>query len=138
MNLASHAYSLTAAVTILALILYAYMGGRTGNARARYNVKAPAVTGDPIFERTYRVHMNTLEALAVFLPALWLSTVYFTPLRWLPAAFGLVWIVGRTVYMQSYIADPEKRGLGFGISAAAQLILLLLAVVGIVMNWSAA
>src|SRR5436189_5584279 len=31
--------------------------------------------------------------------------------------FGLVWIVGRIVYMQAYMADPSKRSLGFAISA---------------------
>lgn len=136
MSFASHAYLLTAIVTILALILYAYMGGRTGSARGKYNIKAPAVTGDPLFERTYRVQMNTLEALPFFLPALWLATIYPSGVPYLAAALGLLWIIGRIVYMQSYIADPEKRSLGFGISLLAQVALMISAIVGVAKAWS--
>jgi glutathione S-transferase len=49
-----------------------------------------------------------------------------------------VWVVGRIVYMQAYMADPSKRGLGFGMSALSQIALLLLAIAGIAMAWSAA
>ncbi|MGB8363476.1 MAG: MAPEG family protein [Rhizomicrobium sp.] len=135
MNLASHAYLLSASITILALVLYFYMAIRVAGARTKYNIQAPAITGHPGFERAYRVQMNTLEAFPVFLPALWLATAYFTRVGWLPAAIGLLWIVGRFIYMQSYIADPAKRGLGFGISALAQIVLLLLAAGGIVSAW---
>ncbi len=135
MDWASHAVLLSAAVTILALLLYIYMGIRVGGARAKYDIKAPAVTGHPGFERAYRVQMNTLEAFPIFLPALWLATIYFHRLGWLPAAVGLVWIFGRFLYMQAYIADPVKRGPGFGIAALAQIVLVLLAVAGIVSAW---
>lgn len=133
MDLASHAYLLTAAVTVLAQALYFYMGVRVGGARGKYDIKAPATTGHPAFERAYRIQMNTLEAFPIFLPALWMATYFFTRLGWLPAALGLVWIIGRFVYMTGYTADPSKRSLGFGISALAQIALVLLTVAGIVM-----
>jgi glutathione S-transferase len=135
MELASHAYLLSAAVTILAMVLYFYMGLRVGGARTKYEIRAPATTGHPGFERAYRIQMNTLEAFPIFLPALWLATIYFTRLGWLPAALGLVWIIGRALYMTGYTADPAKRSLGFTISLAAQFVLVLLAVAGIVMAW---
>lgn len=135
MDIASHAYLMTAAVTILAGLLYFYMGVRVGSARGKYDVKAPATSGHPLFERAYRIHMNTLEAFPVFFPALWLATVYFHRLGWLPAALGAVWIIGRILYMTGYTADPTKRGLGFGIASLAQLALVVLAIIGIVTAW---
>ncbi len=136
MDWASHAVLLSAAVTILALLLYIYMGIRVGGARAKYDIKAPAVTGHPGFERAYRVQMNTVEAFPIFLPALWLATIYFTRLGWLPAALGLVWVIGRFLYLQGYVADPAKRSTGFLISLVAQIALIILAIAGIVMAWS--
>lgn len=127
---------LTAAVTILAVIFYIVTAIRVGNMREKHDVRAPAVTGQPEFERAYRVQMNTLEAMPVFLPALWLAAIYFTKVPMLAPAIGLVWIVGRIIYMQAYMADPAKRSLGFGISALCQIALLLLAIAGIVMLWS--
>jgi len=131
------AHLLSATVTILAIILYFYMGIRVGQMRGKHNVKAPAMTGHPEFERAFRVHYNTLEALPVFLALLWLATIYFLTIGWLPALLGAIWIVGRVLYMTGYMADPEKRGLGFGISAIAQIALLLLAVYGIVETYIA-
>jgi len=128
---------LSAIVTILAIILYFYMGIRVGQMRGKHNVKAPAMTGHPEFERAFRVHYNTLEALPVFFALLWLATIYFRTIGWLPGLLGVLWIVGRFLYMTGYMADPDKRGMGFGIAAVAQLALLLLAVYGIVETYIA-
>jgi glutathione S-transferase len=129
---------LSAIVTILAVLMYFYMGLRVGQMRGKHKIAAPAMTGNPEFERAVRVHMNTLEQIIVFLPLLWVATVYFRTLAWLPAVLGVVWIVGRILYMQGYMQAPEKRELGFGIAALANLGLLILAIVGIAMSWSAA
>jgi glutathione S-transferase len=129
---------LSAIVTILAVLMYFYMGLRVGQMRGKHKIEAPAMTGNPEFERAVRVHMNTLEHLVIFLPLLWIATVYFRTLAWLPAVLGVLWIVGRIMYMQGYMAAPEKRGTGFGIAALANLGLLILAIVGIAMSWSAA
>jgi len=128
---------LTAVVSILAIVFYIVTLIRVGNMREKHEVRAPAVSGHPDFERAYRVQMNTLEAMPIFLPALWLAAVYFTRVPLLAPAIGLVWIVGRIIYMQAYMADPSRRGLGFTISALSQIALLLLALAGIVMTWSA-
>jgi glutathione S-transferase len=112
---------------------------RVAQMRGKHKIDAPAVTGDPEFERAYRVQMNTLESLPVFLPGLWLATIYFstalTIVWWLPAVFGLLWVVGRYMYMQGYIADASKRSTGFLVSSIAQITLLVLALIGIVMSW---
>jgi glutathione S-transferase len=125
----------TAGVTILAVIFYIVTAWRVGSMRERHNIAAPAVTGHPEFERAYRVQMNTLEAMPVFLPALWIAAYYFAKVPLLAPAIGLVWIVGRIIYMQAYMTDPKGRSLGFGISALSQIALLLLGIAGIVMSW---
>ncbi len=109
-------------VTLLALLLYFVMGARVGRARGKYNVVAPAVTGAPEFERAYRVQMNTLEWLPLFLVSMWIFA-----LSWderVAAAIGLIWILARAYYMTSYSKDAASRGPGFGIQALATGVLL--------------
>ncbi|MGA9794165.1 MAG: MAPEG family protein [Rhizomicrobium sp.] len=133
----------TALVTILALLFYFWAGMSVGRMRGKHGIKAPAMTGHPQFECAVRVHMNTLEWIVIFLPLLWMATMYFSPamtmawLAWLPPVFGLIWIVGRILYMNGYMAAPEKRELGFGIAIFAVLGLLIMTVVGLVMQWHA-
>ena len=75
--------------------------------------------------------MNTLEWMPLFLPALWLFalTVGDVP----AAVLGVVWVVGRVLYITSYIAAAEKRGPGFGVQAIATLVLWLGALVRVAM-----
>jgi uncharacterized MAPEG superfamily protein len=112
-----------AIVTVLALLQYVYFAVLVGQARGKFGVNGPAVTGHPVFERYFRVQMNTLELLVAFLPGLWLFAQYVSP-TW-AAALGGVYIVGRFMYLRSYVADPAGRGLGFGLSMLPTLALLL-------------
>jgi len=114
----------TAIVTLLALLLYLVMSVRVGRARARYNVPAPAVTGNPDFERAYRVQMNTLEWLPMFLGSLWLFSWSWNS-DLIAAGIGAVWVVGRVLYLTGYTRAAEARGAGFGIQAVATLSLML-------------
>jgi glutathione S-transferase len=128
---------LSAAVTILAVLFVFYTGINVAQMRGKHKISAPSVTGNPEFERAYRVQVNTLEQFVMFLPLLWLATTYFQSLGWLPAVFGLVWIVGRFMYLQGYMAAPEKRGTGFMITSLATAGLLVLSLIGIVQAWMA-
>lgn len=116
-------YPLVAIVSLASLLLYFYMGWRVGRARYKYNVVAPAVVGNPDFERAYRVQMNTLEWLPIFLVSLWLFAVAWNSDR-IAAAIGLVWIVGRILYLTGYARAAEARGPGFGIQALTAGVLL--------------
>jgi len=127
----------TAIVSILAILVVFWTGLRAGGMRSKHGIQAPAVAGHPEFERAYRVQMNTMEQFVIFLPLLWLANALFHLLPLLSGALGLVWIVGRIVYAQAYMADPSKRGLGFMISGLATLGLLILAVIGVVQAWLA-
>ena len=57
-------------VGLLALLEYWIFLIMTGQARGRFGVAAPATTGHPVFERYFRVQMNTIEQLVLFLPGL--------------------------------------------------------------------
>lgn len=112
-----------AIVTVLALGQFFWFGMQVARARTRYGVAAPATTGHEQFERRYRVQMNTLEQLVLFLPMLWIFAAYVSSL-W-AAALGMVFILGRAIYAISYVRDPGSRALGFGLSALPTLALLL-------------
>lgn len=118
-------------VSILAILLYVYMGSRVGRLRGRHNIVAPATSGHPEFDRAARVHGNTLEQLMIFLPLLWLATHFFTGPAWLPAAIGAAFLVGRVMFMQAYMADPAKRLPGVVLGMVANLGLLILALIGL-------
>ncbi len=111
----------TALVTLAALLLYLVLGINVGRARYKCGIEAPATTGDPRLERAFRVHYNTLEWLAPFLGAMWLFSLYWDDR--VAAALGVVWILGRIVYARAYMADPAKRGAGFGIQMLATVVL---------------
>jgi uncharacterized membrane protein YecN with MAPEG domain len=114
---------LVAIVTALALIEYVYISFRVGGARSKYGVEAPAVTGHPVFERTYRVQMNTLEQLIVFVPSIWMFGSYVNATA--AAGLGLVFIAGRAIYLAGYVKDPKSRSTGFLLTFVPNVILLL-------------
>jgi glutathione S-transferase len=126
---------LSSAVTVLGVVFCMYTGMLVGRMRAKHGVKAPAVTGAPEFERAFRVQMNTLEQFVLFVPLLWLATVYPVISGYLAPGLGLLWLVGRVLYSSGYMVDPAKRSLGFNIGAASVLGLLVLSLVGIVHAW---
>jgi glutathione S-transferase len=117
-------------VTALALLQFIMFGFRVGGARGKYGVKAPAITGNDIFERFFRVQQNTLEQLIVFIPAIYLFSRYFNPL-W-AAGLGVVYLVGREVYAATYVNDPAKRSLGYGLTFLPMAVLLVGGLVGAV------
>jgi glutathione S-transferase len=125
-------YNLVALVAIVSLALYFYMIIRVGQARAKFGVPAPATTGNPDFERVFRVQQNTLEGLIIYLPSLYMFSTYIEP--YIAAALGALWVVGRYVYMEGYIEAPERRSAGFGIQALAMIALLLGSLIGVIWN----
>ena len=116
------AHALVAIVTLVSLLLYFYMGLRVGRARSQYGVAAPAISGNADFERVFRVQANTLEWLPIYLPSLWLFAAVWNDK--VAAGAGLVWIVGRVLYMTGYSKAATSRGPGFGIQALATAVLL--------------
>ncbi|MEN3974874.1 MAPEG family protein [Emcibacter sp. SYSU 3D8] len=120
---------LTALVTVAAILYIFFLTGRVGALRGKTGVAAPATTGDPIFERAFRVHMNSLEQLVVFLPVLWLSVSVIGD-AW-SGLIGTVWLAGRIVYASAYMKDPAKRSAGMLITMAATMTLAVVSLIGI-------
>lgn len=120
----------TALVTLAALVLFIGAGTAVGVGRHRYGIKAPAMTGHDVFERLVRAQMNTLEQIVVFLPALWLSAIYWseTISMWIGAA----WVVVRLAYIVLYVRAPERRGLAFTVGSLLNAALVIGAAVGVI------
>jgi len=119
-----------ALATVATLLVYLVLTINVGRARAKYKVPAPQISGDANFERVFRVQQNTSEQLLLFLPSLWLFSLFVSPI-W-GAGIGAVWVIGRIVYAWGYYTAAEKRGIGFGINSLSVLVLLIGALVGII------
>jgi glutathione S-transferase len=121
--------NLTVALALLQFFAFATAVGR---ARGRYQVAAPATTGNEMFERYFRVQMNTLELLIMFIPGMWLFGFYVNAHA--AVALGALYLIGRIIYFLSYVKDPKKRSLGYGLSAAPVAALVIGAIVGTVIG----
>lgn len=115
-------------VAALAVAQFFFFGTQVGRARGKYGVRAPATSGHELFDRAFRVHMNTLEQLVGFLPALLLASRYWP--NAIVAGIGVVYLVGRFLYRHQYLADPKSRGLGFLLTVIPTFSLLVATVVG--------
>jgi len=112
----------------LALVQFFFFLFAVGRARVTYKVAAPATTGNEVFERYFRVQMNTLELLVVFVPAMFIFSQYFG--GYLGAGLGVVYLIGRLIYFTSYVKDPSSRSLGYGMSVLPIMIMVAGAVIG--------
>jgi len=106
-------------VTALLLIQYMFFSIRTGLARGKADIKAPAMSGDENFERKLRVQINTLEQLIITLPAMWVCALYFR--SDIAAIFGTVFFIGRALYSAAYISNPASRAPGMIIGFLANV-----------------
>ncbi len=116
-------YYYTALVTLASVFFCFWLSLSVGKARAVYKIAAPATTGDPVFERIYRVQMNTLEWMVIYLPCLWLFAYFVSDAG--AAVIGLAWVAGRYLYKRGYEEAPQKRSLGFAVQAIAVAALFL-------------
>ena len=122
----------TALVTLLAVAFYFFLATRVAVAHGKFGVQLPATSGNPDFERIYRVHVNTLEWMPTFLVPLWLCAIYVNDIA--AAVLGLVWIGGRVLYYTGYREAAEKRLPGFFIQSTACALLFVGALAGIIMH----
>lgn len=116
-------YHELAMITVLALLEYSILGLMVGRARQTYGVEAPATTGNPEFERYFRVHENTLESLIVFIPAVWIFAL--TVNYHFGVALGALFLLSRILYASGYLSAPAKRAPGAMATFAINGILVL-------------
>lgn len=112
----------------LALAQFFFFCMSVGRARGTYKVPAPATTGNEVFERYFRVQMNTLELLVVFVPSIILFGAYISP--YIAATLGVIYLIGRLVYFTSYVKDPKSRSLGYALSALPVIVLVAGSIIG--------
>ena len=117
-------------IVALALLQFFAFATAVGRAREKYNVPAPATTGNEVFERYFRVQMNTMELLIMFVPGIWMFGFYVSAVA--AAALGAIYLAGRCIYYFAYVKDPGKRSLGYGLSAGPVAALVIGALVGAV------
>lgn len=120
-------------ITVLVLLQYTYFGIQVGGIRQKTGTKAPEQSGPPEFMRMNRVHLNTLEQLPVFLPALWMYGYYVNPL-W-AAGIGVVFLIGRFIYSGAYQKDPATRSIGFMMTVMPSAVMLLWVLVVAVLKY---
>lgn len=120
---------LPAIITVLAVVMTIALAIRVSVLRGKYKIDPPAQTGNPALERAVRIHANTVEAMVVFLPMLWLGAMLYseTIAFWL----GIGWLVGRVVYAIGFTIDAKKRIPGFTIAAACGFGLLIITILSL-------
>jgi glutathione S-transferase len=109
--------SLPALATLAIVLWYMVTVFQVGRARTRYKVYAPATTGDPAFERYFRVQMNELETMVAFLPSMWLYAIMGNPR--IAAILGAVYLAGRIVYAVGYWSAARRRAIGYYVATTA-------------------
>lgn len=116
-------------IILLALAQYLYFTMRVGLARGKFGVKAPATSGNEIWERVYRVQQNTLEQLVMFIPAMIAFSMYASS-RWalLP---GVLFLIGRQLYSFEYVKNPDSRTPGMALSLLSNVVLVIGALIGL-------
>ncbi len=122
--------SYVALVTLLLLVQYMFFTLQAGLARGKDTVVAPATSGDEMYERKSRVQINTLEQLAVTLPAMWVCAHYFR--ADVAALLGLVFFISRFAYSALYIKNPKSRAPGFIPGFFSNVALVLCAAFGVI------
>ena len=120
---------LPAIITVLAVLLTIALAIRVSMLRMKFKIDPPALTGNPALERAVRIHANTVEAMVVFLPLLWLGAMLYS--ETIAFYLGIGWLVGRVAYAVGFTMDAKKRIPGFAIAIACGVGLLVITVLGL-------
>lgn len=119
----------TALATLVIVIEYYSFAGIVALYRRRTGIQAPAMVGHPDLERAIRVHLNTLEKLAVLLPAMWITAWLSDDRR--AATLGAAWAATRVLYAVGYLRSPRGRALGSVLGDLVEVTLLVMAGIGV-------
>lgn len=119
-------------IILLALLQFIWFTLRVGMTRVKYKVNAPACEGDETWNRLNRVQQNTMEQLVIMIPATYAFAYYVSGL-WVLLP-GVAFIIGRFLYSAEYLQDPKTRVPGMMITLAANAVLVVGALVGLLRN----
>ena len=129
-------YVYSAGVTMLTALLLFGLAFMTGMAREKGKVAIleTYTTTNKDFLIANRIHLNTLENALVFLPLLWVATL-FSGLPQYAATAGAIWLLARVAYAYVYRRNPAKRAPAFMLSLLSLLVLTGLCGYGLFLNW---
>ena len=116
----------------IALLVYYFTLFKSGTGRVIFGINAPSHDGPEEYVRRVRVHQNTLEHLALFLPGLWLFSFAVNPI-W-ATIIGVIWPIGRLRYALDYYKEAEKRGPGLYFSMPPIYIFVIGSAIGFVLK----
>lgn len=119
-------------ITLLNVLVLIFAMALVGRARGKYGIKAPAITGNDDFERSFRAHQNTLEQTVMFLPVLWIASL--NGFEMWAHFLGAAWILSRVWYIVAYNKSAASREWPFMIGAFALVALLGLSAWGLYQN----
>ena len=121
-----------ALIILIALLQFLWFGARVGMKRGQYGVKAPSTTGDPTWERIYRVQQNTMEQLVIFIPAMLAFSAYVSAM-WVVLP-GALFVIGRQLYSYQYVSNPDSRVPGMALSLLSNAVLVVGALIGLALK----
>lgn len=116
---------------MLALIQYMVIAMIVASTRDKYGVHAPNTVGNPIWERLYRMQMNTMEQLIIFIPSV-LAFAYFISSKWVLLP-GITYLIGRLIYYRLYYKNAN-RIVGFSMTFASNIALVAGSLIGAILS----
>ena len=123
-------YAISALVTVFSSLFAFYLAYNVGMVRMKHKAAPYKHTENDEVWIVNRVHMNTIENMAVYLPLLWVATVFGSAET--AGAVGAVWFVSRVWYAFGYLNDPKKRQTPFMLGLACIAVTAIIALYGIV------
>ncbi len=125
-------YTLSAFVTICTSVLIFILAYNVWAARLRHKVQPYEDTKEKDVLIANRIHMNTIEQTVVFLPLLWVATVFSSAN--IAGLLACIWFISRIGYALIYKKQADKRYIPFMVGMFCILCMSILAFYGILFN----
>lgn len=124
------AYTLAGLVTLFSSLTTFLLAFNVGQMRRKHKANVLEKTKAKEVIVANRAHMNMVEMSVVYLPILWVASV-FGPTT-IAGIVGAVWLGSRVWYSLAYLKDPSLRTVPFVLGVACTAVTVLLALYGII------
>jgi len=124
-------YTLSALVTIFSSLFTMYLAYNVGMTRMAHKEPPHKEMKNKEVMIANRVHMNCVENSVVFLPLLWVATVFGSAT--IAGIIWAIWFTSRVFYAFGYLKDPKKRQIPFMVWLLCIVLAAILWLYGIVM-----
>jgi len=123
-------YGITALITIATSLLIFYLAFNVWKERRKYKSSVLESTKKKEILIANRVHMNTIELSVVYVPLLWIATIYGSVM--IASVLWVIWFVSRVWYAFAYLKEPKSRQIPFMIGIPCIFLTALLGACGII------